>query len=204
MEIKKGESVHSCFYYIARYVRNNPVAINHNTVVEYNAADVADGGWHKDKLYNMSGILKDNVIGDVRAQLMDPDNMDFRPTPDSAYNVNGVGPYDHTETKEKYWIPGRKMYKASNPVPPDNSTNVKASSRDVLMWLNSFEGDAHIVFLGTKPDELEKQGEALNEDNVVKVLNPLDSDRQYFWRVDVKVNGEVKYVGDVWSFKTIL
>ncbi len=151
----------------------------------------------------MSGILKYNVIGDVRAQLMDPDNTDFRPRNGSLYNINGVGPYDFTETKRKYWIPGRKMYKASNPVLPDNSTNVKASSRDALMWLNSFEGDAHVLFLGTKADDLVEQGEAANEDNVVKILQPLESGLQYFWRVDVKVGGKVLYTGDVWTFKTI-
>ncbi|KAL9968135.1 hypothetical protein ACROYT_G026469 [Oculina patagonica] len=192
-----------CNLCVLRYVRKNPVPINHNTVVEYNAADIANGGVHNKKLYPMSGILKDNVIGDVRAQLMDPDNMDFRPRNGSLYNINGVGPYDITETKKKYWIPGRKMYKASNPVPPDNSTSVKASSRDVLMWLNSFEGDAHVLFLGTKADDLVEQGEAANENNVVKILQPLESGLQYFWRVDVKVGGKVKYTGDVWSFKTI-
>ena len=189
--------------FIARYVRQNPIAINHNTVVEYNAADIANGGVHNKKLYPMSGILKDNVIGDVRSQLMDPDNMDFRPRPDSEYNANGVGPYDYTETKKKYWIPGRKMYKASNPVPPDNSANVKASSRDALMWLNSFEGKVHVLFLGTSPDELKQQGVARNGNNVVKLRKPLQSGRQYFWRVDVRDKGKVKYVGDVWSFKTI-
>ncbi|KAL9968134.1 hypothetical protein ACROYT_G026467 [Oculina patagonica] len=191
-----------CNLCVLRYVRQNPIAINHNTVVEYNAADIANGGVHNKKLYPMSGILKDNVIGDVRAQLMDPDNMDFRPRANSEYNINGVGPYDFTETKKKYWIPGRKMYKASNPVPPDNSTNVKAGSRDVLMWLNSFEGNVHVLFLGTSPENLKQQGAARNENNVVKLRKPLESGRQYFWRVDVKKRGKVLYTGDVWSFKT--
>ena len=128
----------------------------------------------------MSGILKGNVIGDVRGQLMDPDNMDFRPRADSSYNINGVGPYDLAETKKKYWIPGRKMYKASNPVPPNNSTTVKASSRDVLMWLNSFEGQVHVVHLGTKPDDLRQQGVARNGNNVVKLRKRLQSGVQYY------------------------
>lgn len=197
------QHLHSFYKFIARYVRENPVAINHNTVVEYNAADIANGGVHNKKLYPMSGILKDNVIGDVRAQLMDPDNMDFRPRKDSSYNLNGVGPYDVTESKKKYWIPGRIMYKASNPVPPDNSTTVKAGSRDVLMWLNSFEGQVHVLFLGTEPGNLRQQGVARNGNNVVKLRKPLESGRRYYWRVDVKVKGKVIYTGDVWSFKTI-
>ena len=69
------------------------MSINHNTLVEYNAADIANGGVHNKKLYPLSGELKDNIIGDVRTELMDPDNMDFRPQPESAYIQNNVGPY---------------------------------------------------------------------------------------------------------------
>ena len=94
-----------------RYVRQNPIAINHHTHVDYNAADIANGGVHNKKLYPMSGILVGNVIGDVREQLMDPDNMDFRPRPGSLYIKNNVGPYKYEDTKTRYWIPGRLQYK---------------------------------------------------------------------------------------------
>ena len=96
-----------------RYVRQNPIAINHNTVVEYNAADIANGGVHNKKLYPMSGKLLGNVIGDVRKQLMDPDNMDFRPKQGSSYIQEDVGPYNYEESKTKYWIPGRIQYKVT-------------------------------------------------------------------------------------------
>ena len=96
-----------------RYVRQNPIAINHNTVVEYNAADIANGGVHNKKLYPMSGKLLGNVIGDVRKQLMDPDNMDFRPKQGSSYIQDDVGPYNYEESKIKYWIPGRIQYKVT-------------------------------------------------------------------------------------------
>ena len=96
-----------------RYVRQNPIAINHNTVVEYNAADIANGGLHNKKLYAMSGKLLGNVIGDVRKQLMDPDNMDFRPKQGSSYIQEDVGPYNYEESKTKYWIPGRIQYKVT-------------------------------------------------------------------------------------------
>ena len=94
-------------------MRQNPIAINHNTVVEYNAADIANGGIHNKKLYPMSGILLGNVIGDVRKQLMDPDNMDFRPKQGSSYIQDDVGPYNYEESKTKYWIPGRIQYKVT-------------------------------------------------------------------------------------------
>ena len=92
-------------------MRQNPIPINHNTLAEYNSADIANGGVHNKKLYNMSGILVGNVIGNVRQQLMDPDNMDFRPQPGSLYIKDSVGPYNYQETKTKYWIPGRRKYK---------------------------------------------------------------------------------------------
>ena len=94
-------------------MRQNPIAINHNTVVEYNAADIANGGVHNKKLYPMSGKLLGNVIGDVRKQLMDPDNMDFRPKQGSSYIQDDVGPYNYEESKTKYWIPGRIQYKVT-------------------------------------------------------------------------------------------
>lgn len=190
-------------HFIARYVRQNPIEINQNTVVRYNAADIANGGVHNKTLYGMAGILKYNSIGNVRVQLMDPDNMDFRPRADSLYNLQGVGPYDFTETKTHYWIPGRKQYKASKPVPPDKSTTVKAASRDALMWLNGFEGQVHVLHFGTSPDNLRQQGVARNGGNVVKLKMKVARGRQYYWRVDVKVGGNVKHIGDVWTFTTI-
>ena len=92
-------------------MRHNPIAINHNTVVEYNAADITNGGMHNKKLYLISGKLLGNVVGDVRKQLMDPNNMDFRPKQGLSYIQDDVGPYNHEESKTKYWIPGRIQYK---------------------------------------------------------------------------------------------
>ena len=93
-------------------MRENPVEVNQNTAVMYNAADVANGGEHEGVLYDINGILTGNVIGDVRKQLMDPDSMDFRPKHGSSLYINdNVGPDSFEETKSKYWIPGRKVYK---------------------------------------------------------------------------------------------
>lgn len=192
-----------CNLCVLWYVRKNPVSINHNTLVEYNAADIANGGVHNKKLYPMSGELKDNIIGDVRTELVDPDNMDFRPRPESTYIQNNVGPYSFEETKTKYWIPGRQLYKASNPVPPNGSITVKSDKRDVLMWLNGFEAATHFVYLGTSADALKRQGVARNGDNVLKIRQKLKSGTKYYWRVDARVNTKVNYEGDLWSFETI-
>ena len=80
---------------------------------------------------------------------------------------------------------------------------MKAASRDALMWLNSFEGKVHALHFGTSPDNLRQQGVARNGGNVVKLKVKVARGRQYYGRVDVKVGRKVKYIGDVWSFKTI-
>ena len=95
------------------------------------------------------------------------------------------------------------QFKASNPVPPDGATEVKTASRNVLMWLNSFGGRAHVLYLGTSPNALKQQGVARGEQNVVKLRKPLESGKEYFWRVDTRINNKITYKGDVWSFKTI-
>ena len=95
------------------------------------------------------------------------------------------------------------MTKASNPVPPNGATEVKPANRDVLMWLNSFEGKSHLVYLGTSADNLKHQGVARVGNNVVKLRKALESGKKYFWRVDTRINKNVKYTGDVWSFTTM-
>ena len=66
--------------------------------------------------------------------------------------------------------------------------------------------------MGTSSDDLKKLGMTVEDDNedsdedkmnnVFKLGAPLESGRQYFWRVDAKVSLDVTYKGDVWSFKT--
>ena len=108
-------------------------------------------------------------------------------------------------TEELYCLNSNFIFlttKGSNLVPPDNSTGVIAVNRDSLMWLNSFEGLLHDVYMGTSRDALMLQGTTVGENNVLKLRAPLDSGRQYFWRVDAKISKEVTYKGDVWTFKT--
>ena len=71
------------------------------------------------------------------------------------------------------------------------------------MWLNSFEGMIHEVYLGSTPNDLKKIGITMDEDNVMKLTAPLEDGRQYFWRVDAVINKEVTNRGDVWSFMTM-
>ena len=96
-----------------RFVRDDPTQINNFTVVAYNAADIANGGIHLKKTYPMNGILVGNEIGDVRGELVDPDNMDFRPQQNSRYIEDNVGPYKFQNVPTTYWIPGRRQYKVT-------------------------------------------------------------------------------------------
>jgi hypothetical protein len=88
--------------------------------------------------------VENNLVGlDYRDQVMDPDNMDFRPVKRSAAEKNKVGPY---ETSARfYWIPGRQEDRASSPVPPNGAESVVASRRRHLMWLNAYKSNTHLV-----------------------------------------------------------
>lgn len=55
------------------------------------------------------------MIGNVRKQVIDADNFDFRVVKNSDYIENNVGAYKYEPKMIKYWIPGRLMYKASTP-----------------------------------------------------------------------------------------
>ena len=49
---------------VLRYVRNNTVPINNNTIVEYIVADVGNGEKHKKKVYPLAGeVVEYNLYG---------------------------------------------------------------------------------------------------------------------------------------------
>lgn len=201
----------NCSLCVLRYVRENPVPINNFTTVIFNAADVANGGIHGGKLYPLAGsLIKYNVMGDVRDQLVDPDNFDFRPQPNSTYLQHNVGPYRYERKMTHYWIPGRQLYKTSTPVPPDNSMEVKPARRDALMWLNGYGASVHFVYLGTSKaavsratrDSPEYRGSILDGGNVFYLRTLVEPNTKYFWRVDAEVSPTQVYRGDVWSFTT--
>jgi len=200
-----------CALCVLKYVRENPVPINNNSVVMYNAADVANGGVHSKKLYSLAGgVVKYNVISNVSEQLVDPENFDFRPLSNSTYLQHNAGPYSYDPEMTHYWIPGRQLYKASTPVPPDNSVKVNPSRRDILMWLNGYEASVHLVYFGTNkervrsatPNSPEYRGSVGNGGNVFHLKINLDPKTEYFWRVDAEVSPSGVYLGDVWSFTT--
>ena len=209
---KKGDKQgNKCALCVLKYVRQNPVPLNNNTVVMYNAADVANGGVHRKKVYPLAGrVVMYNVIANVSYQVVDPENMDFRPLSNSSYIENTVGPYNFNPRMTHYWIPGRQLYKTSTPVPPDNSRNVWPDRRDTLMWLNGYGASIHHVYFGTNREGIMKatpesrvyRGKVENKTNVFYLRETLDPDVKYFWRVDAEVSPSEVYSGDVWSFIT--
>ena len=131
-----NKTVDGCTLCVLKRFREKPVAMNRESVVLRNAADVAGGGKIKGVTYPLPGrLVKFNVVGDVRKEVMDADNLDFRPREGSKYNKHKAGPYVYNPSSRYYWIPGRQLYKASTPVPPDGSTIVKVKSTKILCIL---------------------------------------------------------------------
>ncbi|KAL9965297.1 hypothetical protein ACROYT_G029075 [Oculina patagonica] len=201
-----------CSLCVLKFVRSNPVEINKNTVVLRNAADVANGGKRKKPrgTYPLAGKLVEfNLVGDVRQEVVDANNLDFRPRKDSRYNKDNVGPYRYNPGSKHYWIPGRQLYKASTPVPPDGGTTVK-SDRDAVMWLNAFGASTHHVYFGTDkakvadatPNSPEYQAKITSDGNVHYLSESLSAGSTYYWRVDAEMDEKTIYKGDVWSFQT--
>lgn len=200
-----------------KYVRTNPVPINNHTVVCQNLADVANGGkiiGSKGAVYDIQAEVKiNNVFGHSLAnELMDSRNNDFRPQRKSQAAKKQAGAYKYDSKMENYWIPGRQSYKASSPVPPDNSTTVRAATRDALMWLPGLNCNRHRVYFAEIDPKAEKEstspdfvflGTTIGEANVVYLKARLKRGITYKWRVDELCKGNKKYKGDVWTFTTV-
>ena len=180
----------------------NGNAMNWDSVVINNGASKFQGG---------GGIIENNYEGqDIKEQMVDPDNSDYRPvqgggfiTPDGG---EIIGAYTTGEGVKRYWIPGRKLYKASFPIPHDGA-KVSSDRVDVICQ-TGYLADKHDFYFGDNFDEVNSAGrddeayqETLHDDKNIFALPTIKSDKEYFWRVDAH-RGEYVYKGDVWSFKT--
>ena len=104
-----------------------------------------------------------------------------------------------------YWIPGRKLYKTSFPIPQNGGT-VRADRTDVICQ-TGFLADQHDFYFGEKFDDVEsaEKGDAsyqltlYADENIFALPFSLSAGTEYFWRVDAQ-RGEDVYKGDVWSF----
>ena len=155
---------------------------------------------------------------DIRTQLRDPDNLDFRPRAGSDLIDGGVlmdgypfrylgkapdvGPYEYGDTE--YWIPGRQCPRASRPVPPDGATDVKLDAD--LMWLGGYRAERHHVYFGLNKATVHaatRNSPSYRKTQANNVFAPglLKANTTYYWRLDaVKDTSIIR--GHVWSFTT--
>lgn len=160
---------------------------------------------------HIPGKFTNNVVGDVRSLLRDPDNLDFRPKPGSDLITKNIGPYgqESMEHGGVYWIPGQQQVVASMPVPPSGTTTAKCDAS--LMWLGGYGASSHDLYLGmnktavstansTSPhDNMYYFGELKVPTNVVDIKETFEPGQTYYWRVDVRRT--VLNIGHVWEFQ---
>ena len=178
----------------------------HTVVVNNGATQFLDGG----------GLIENNYESpDVKEQMVDPANNDFRPAPGGAFiTPDGgeiIGAYTSGETSLAYWIPGRKLYKTSFPIPHDGVT-VSADRSDVICR-TGYLAEKHDFYFGESFDEVDAAGKdddayqmTLHGTNNIFALPSLEPNKVYYWRVDSHTEnrrpGDNVYKGDVWSFST--
>ncbi|VGO16262.1 hypothetical protein PDESU_04853 [Pontiella desulfatans] len=196
----------------------DPYSHNTNSITRNNIAPRMGGS--NSGINDVPGTFDHNwnsqaTGADIRTQLRDPDNLDFRPLPgadivDAGTNVPGVtdgymgsapdiGAYEYGDSN--YWIAGHQAEQASIPIPPNGTADAKGSAS--LMWHPALGTLSNHVYLGTSSNAVlnathvspEYRGNTVNN-----IYDPLGLYAQtYYWRIDcVTVTGTVK--GAVWSF----
>ena len=195
---------------------------NHKTITRNNISNKFSGHRTKPRSkYPLPGIVDHNWDGvslglDIRSQLRDPDNLDFRPKVNSDLVDKGaiikdktnhffgkapdIGPYEFGAVS--YWIPGFKDNKASKPVPFIDAVNVKQDAD--LMWLTAYKASNHFVYFGESQNAVNiaskesTQYQGVYENNIF-TPKELKQGKTYYWRVDALREGKL-LKGDVWYF----
>ncbi len=191
------------------------------TATHNNVAGTLSGDIPRKSKVVPPGLVSHNWAGhivsrDVRDQLRDPDNLDFRPKADSDLVDAGIviqgindrflgkgpdiGPYEYGDVI--YWIPGYQSVHASRPVPPDGANKVKHDAD--LMWLPGYKAASYDIYFATKKEGIEgadKRSSSYRGNQKNNIFSPsaLEIGKTYYWRVD-SVIGEKIIQGDVWNF----
>ena len=155
----------------------------------------------------LPGTLHDNLVYanttfDIRNQLRDPYHLDFRPCPNSMVAKMDAGAYRVQDNAgSAYWIPGRQLYTAVvTPIPPDGAVAVKTDAD--FMFLPMRGASAHQVYAGRNSSSMDLIAALKGDANVARSGTLLESNAEYFWRVDA-VNADGQLVtGAVWGFRT--
>ena len=195
---------------------------NYKTITRNNVANKFSGNRKKPgKDYPVPGIADHNWAGnfkgaDIRTQLRDPDNLDFRPKKDSELvdagalikgkeipflgNAPDIGAYEYGDTN--YWIPGFQDKIAAVPVPPMNSENVKTDAD--LMWLKAYNSISSDVYFGMDFETISTATKMSsefkgNQENNIYTPKKLEGGKTYYWRIDAVMQDDT-VKGEVWKF----
>jgi len=196
-----------CSLCVIYRLRHDTVIENNNTIVENNGATQADGGNNVDGgRWPMAGIKENNFSDkDIKSQIVDPTVKDFRPRPGGTLTSGPkiIGPYLPGIGDSTYWIPGRKLFKTSHPIPQDS--HIVEANRDALMFLGGYLADNHHFYLGQSKEAVENADMdspefqySVEQENLIALAN-LEPMTDYYWRVDAESSGLV-FKGDVWKF----
>ena len=183
---------------------NVTIPMNTNSVLVNNGASkFLDGG----------GVVENNYESqDVKEQMVDSANFDFRPIAGGAFiTPDGgeiIGAYTSGETSLTYWMPGRRLYKTSFPIPSDGATVTASERKDVICQIG-YLADQHDFYFGDNFDNVDSAGKdddtfqmTLNGEENIFSLPALTPDTVYYWRVDAR-RGDDVFKGDTWSFGAI-
>lgn len=195
---------------------------NYKTITRNNVSNKFSGHRTKPgKDHPVPGIVDHNWSGnfknaDIKSQLRDPDNLDFRPKKDSELvdggaSINGkeipylgkapdIGAYEYGD--ENYWIPGFQDKIASTPVPPRESKTVKTDAD--LMWLKAYKANSSDIYFGGDFDTVKNASKNSSkfkgrQKNNIYSPGKLNAGKTYFWRID-EVTRDGIQKGNVWSF----
>ena len=195
---------------------------NYETITRNNISNKFSGHRTKPGKDNpVPGIVDHNWSGnfknaDIRTQLRDPDNLDFRPKKNSELVDAGalikgkeipylgkapdIGAYEFGDSN--YWIPGFQDKIASTPVPPRESKTVKTDAD--LMWLKAYKANSSDIYFGGDFDTVKNASKNSSkfkgrQKNNIYSPGKLNAGKTYFWRID-EVTRDGIQKGNVWSF----
>ncbi|MFI3320229.1 MAG: right-handed parallel beta-helix repeat-containing protein [Rikenellaceae bacterium] len=176
---------------------------NYETVTKNNLAGQLSGDINKpNSVIPAPGHLSHNYEcgDDIGSLLRDHAVRDFRPKATSPLVDGGetlyqkevryvgdapdIGAYEYGDAN--YWIAGKRLTKASSPIPMADAQNVKIDSD--LIWLGAYKQSEYKVYFGEDATNLKLVS---TQKNNIFTPSGLKRGGRYFWRVND---------GEVWSF----
>jgi len=196
---------------------------NYLSVAHNNAINGGFGGYPIQDPEDRSNIsTRGSRQTDIRDELRDVNNLDFRPKSgssliDSGIEIEGIhtpiagitdgvvgsaadaGAYEYGDSH--YWIAGHQTDKARFPIgATDQSTTAKPDLD--LIWMEGLDSVSNLVYFGEDPEQLEFKVE---QDGNIFDPTPedgelLEAGKTYYWRIDTRTQDDTIIEGDTWSF----